>query len=405
MSTLTPEESPSLDANTLDSMLHHLLLIHLYRPFLKYTKTNTPLPPHVSPRKICTQAASAISKLLRIYKRSYGLRQVCNLVVYIAHTACTVHLLNLPEKNAQRDVIHGVRNLEEMAEGWLCARRTLRILDISASKWQVELPPEATAIFERTHAKWGSWGSWDQATSPSASADSPTPHVDSSVTSPSRFSPSEEQVPPAQRSNQAGPHHLPSMVGASMGPQYPPTEPVAVPIPTLRTAARAPGVHSQLEYAPEPTYLRPMSSMNYAMSAMASSGPSAPSPTPGPWYDTSGAGTGPAPATQMATQHSPTELKASPVSGLDATENLVEESQDWWSRNAAVLGLGMEGWSGPWNPEVPSHPSHLQYGYKSHLMQVGQQPSSVTTPEQQSHVSGGVAAGNRPPGFDEQWKG
>src|ERR1700745_775634 len=102
-------------------MFNQLLLIHLYRPFLKYTKTHPPLPSHVSPRKICIQAASAISKLMRMYKRTYGLKQICNIVVYIAHTACTIHLLNLPEKNAQRDVIHGLRNLEEMAECWLCA--------------------------------------------------------------------------------------------------------------------------------------------------------------------------------------------------------------------------------------------------------------------------------------------
>lgn len=398
------------DANAPGSMLHHLLLIHLYRPFLKYTKANTPLPSHVSPRKICTQAASAISKLLRIYKRMYGLRQICNIVVYIAHTACTIHILNLPEKNAQRDVIHGVRNLEEIAEGWLCARRTLRILDISASKWQVELPPEASAILERTHAKWGSWGSWDQTTSPSASADSPTANANSSVTSPSRFSPPGEQISPAQqRTNQLGAGHpVPSMMGVSMGPQYPSTTSMAAPIPTMRAAPRAPGVNSLLEFAPEPTYLRPMSSMNYPMPAMASSGPSAQSPSSGPWFDASGAGAGP--VSQMAGQSSPTELKASPVSALDATENLVEESQDWWSRNAAALGLGMEGWSGPWSPEVPGHPSHLQYGFKSHLMPVGQQPSSATTAEQQSQAAGGIpdenrTAENRPPGFDVRWKG
>lgn len=389
-------------------MLHHLLLIHLYRPFLKYTKTNTPLPSHVSPRKICTQAASAISKLLRVYKRTYGLRQICNIVVYIAHTACTIHILNLPEKNAQRDVIHGVRNLEEIAEGWLCARRTLRILDISASKWQIELPPEASVIFERTHAKWGSWGSWDQTTSPSASPELPTANANSSVTSPSGFSPPGEQISPSQhRSNPMGANPLPSIMGASMGRQYTSGTPVPAPITTMRTAHRASDL-AQLEFAPEPTYLRPLSSMHYPMSAITSSGPSAASPTSASWFDASGAGAGP--QTQMTTQHSPTELKASPVSTLDPTENLVEESQDWWSRNAAALGLGMEGWNGPFSPEVAGHPSHLPYGFKNHLMPVGQQPSSVTTPEQQSQVTGGMsgpdrAAENRPPGYDERWKG
>jgi hypothetical protein len=136
-------------------MFFQLLFIHLYRPFLKYTRTTSPLPSHVSPRKFCTQAAAAISKLFRLYKRTHGLRQICNIAVYIAHSACTIHLLNLPDKNARRDIIHGVKHLEEIGECWTCARRTLRILELSAEKWKVELPDEALASFARTRARWG----------------------------------------------------------------------------------------------------------------------------------------------------------------------------------------------------------------------------------------------------------
>ena len=138
-------------------MFFQLLYIHLFRPFLKYNPDNSPLPAHVSPRKLCTQAASTISKLLRLYKRSHGLRQICNICVYIAHSACTIHLLNLPEKNAKRDIIHGVKHLEEIAEGWLCARRTLGILSVLAKRWHVELPEEAAAVLSRTDAKFGPW--------------------------------------------------------------------------------------------------------------------------------------------------------------------------------------------------------------------------------------------------------
>src|SRR6266702_5697011 len=136
-------------------MFFQLLYIHLFRPFLKYNHATSPLPAHVSPRKLCTQAAAMISKLLRLYKRSHGLRQICNVVVYIAHSACTIHLLNLPEKNARRDIIHGVKHLEEIAEGWLCARRTLGILGVLAKKWSVDLPEEAAAVLARTEAKFG----------------------------------------------------------------------------------------------------------------------------------------------------------------------------------------------------------------------------------------------------------
>jgi hypothetical protein len=64
-------------------------------------------------------------------------------------------LLNLPEKNARRDITHGVKHLEEIAEGWLCARRTLGILSVLAERWKVELPEEAATVLARTDAKFG----------------------------------------------------------------------------------------------------------------------------------------------------------------------------------------------------------------------------------------------------------
>ncbi|KAL9596782.1 MAG: hypothetical protein Q9219_005572 [cf. Caloplaca sp. 3 TL-2023] len=135
-------------------MFYQLLFIHLFRPFLKYKQATSPLPAHVSPRKFCTHSAATISKLLRLYKRTYGLRQIVNLAVYITHTACTIHLLNLPEKNAVRDIVHGLKHLEEIAEGWLCAWKTLRILSISAGKWGIQLPEEAKKLLERTNRRF-----------------------------------------------------------------------------------------------------------------------------------------------------------------------------------------------------------------------------------------------------------
>src|SRR5271170_1383648 len=142
-------------------MFFQLLFIHLYRPFLKYTRATSPLPSHVSPRKFCAQAAGAISKLLRLYKRTYGLQQICNIAVYITHSACTIHLLSLPDKNAKRDIIHGVKHLEEIAESWLCARRTLSILSVLARKWHIEIPEDASAVLARTDAKYGTFSTAD----------------------------------------------------------------------------------------------------------------------------------------------------------------------------------------------------------------------------------------------------
>ncbi|KAJ5832216.1 Transcription factor [Penicillium riverlandense] len=323
-------------------MFYQLLFIHLYRPFLKYTKSSTPLPVHVSPRKICTQAASTISKLLRIYKRSYGLRQICNIVVYMAHTACTIHILNLPDKNAQRDIIHGLKNLEEIAEGWLCARRTLRILDISAHKWQAELPAEAVRIIERTHSAWGSWGSWDQPTSPSISDDSPAVNP---PTSPSRFN------PPVPLDSEIFTPAAPSgMATAAIPSQYPvttTTTTTTIP-PSIQQSIRASHhtLNTPLERAdlaaPEPTYLRPLPQVGYQFPALSASGPSsAPLGNPSAWYS--------AYIHPPNTTTTPTTSTASPATVFDGgTENLVEESQDWWSRNAATLGIGVETWGEGW---------------------------------------------------------
>ena len=136
-------------------MFFHLQYIHLFRPFLKYTPQTSPLPAHVSPRRICTANAGAISKLMRLYKKLYNLRQICNIAVYMVHSACTIHMLNLPEKTAKRDITHGVKHLEEIAEDWLCARRSLSILSVLARKWNIELPEEAATVLQRTDEKYG----------------------------------------------------------------------------------------------------------------------------------------------------------------------------------------------------------------------------------------------------------
>ncbi|CAM1511170.1 Fc.00g086830.m01.CDS01 [Cosmosporella sp. VM-42] len=147
-------------------MFFHLQYIHLFRPFLKYAPSASPLPPHVSPRRICTANAGAISKLLRLYKKLWNLRQICNIAVYMVHSACTIHLLNLPEKTARRDITHGLKHLEEIAEDWLCARRTLSILSVLARKWNCELPEDAAFVLQRADEKYGTY----------STSDVPSPH-------------------------------------------------------------------------------------------------------------------------------------------------------------------------------------------------------------------------------------
>ncbi|KAI0540782.1 fungal-specific transcription factor domain-containing protein [Xylaria digitata] len=164
-------------------MFFHLQYIHLFRPFLRYAPKASPLPPHVSPRRICTANAGAISKLMRLYKKIYNLRQICNIAVYMLHSACTIHLLNLPEKTARRDIIHGVKHLEEIAEDWICGRRTLSIISVLSRKWRVELPDEAAQVLQRTDERWGTFNT----------SDVPSPRSHILITTTTKNTPSPQQ--------------------------------------------------------------------------------------------------------------------------------------------------------------------------------------------------------------------
>ncbi|GLA36786.1 hypothetical protein AnigIFM63309_003221 [Aspergillus niger] len=384
---LRPQEG-QLPQALLMHMFYQLLLIHLYRPFLKYTKVNSPLPQHVSPRKLCTQAASAISKLLRMYKRTYGFKQICNVAVYMAHTALTVHLLNLPEKNAQRDVIHGLRHLEEMGESWLCARRTLRILEISANKWHVELPAEATATFEQTHAKWGSWGSWDQAISPPPSEESPpAPTMHHSVADPNsvlypqagRLMGSHEHGGPVMQSP-------PTSVG-SMGFSHTTGPPIPPSVSAVRAAQRS--LNVQLAQGatrlPEPTYLRPVTNAYNQFQPV-------PVAQQEVWY-------GPDEEQIRAFttgQNIPATTTSSPITPFDGPENLVEESQDWWSREPSAMTFGMDHWVPGWNPSISGRESDMRFG--NHYANVGQTSGAENSSRPTPTMRFGAPPGSANPG-------
>ncbi|CRG83977.1 Nitrogen assimilation transcription factor nirA [Talaromyces islandicus] len=319
-------------------MFYQLLFIHLYRPFLKYTKSTSPLPQHVSPRRLCSQAAAAISKLLRIYKRSYGLRQICNIAVYIVHSACTIHLLNLPDRNAKRDLIHGVRNLEEIAEGWLCARRTLRVLDVSANKWHIELPSEVVAVFERTHTKWGSWGSWDSETSPESLADTPP-----SVTTETHFQPQQQQ-PQQQRHqpvlrNGQGPYHHSAGGSFPQQPAFYPNVPQIQPTDG-HSFGNFNNPHMQVSLPNQQNYLavnQPYPSLSAVPKPM---------PSDSRWNTNNQD----ASCNNSNSSNSPVAVAGTPpmpvFNGLP--EQLMEENQDWWLRDQSSLALGLENWGEGW---------------------------------------------------------
>lgn len=285
-------------------MFFQLLYIHLFRPFLKYNPNNSPLPATVSPRKLCTSAAQSISKLLRLYKRSHGLRQICNIVVYIAHSAATIHLLNLPEKNAKRDITHGVKHLEEIAEGWLCARRTLGILSVLAERWNVELPEEAATVLARTDAKFGRY---DENASAKAAAAAAAPEPD--------------QV--AQRADTTSSPAFPSYsmpLSATSTTSFFDTQ--GLSLNSVSGGVGAPPPHRGSEARSLPP--NDSTAMTYAR---AQRDPATPASTVG--------------GTNTNTGHTSGD---SPSQLFGGVEQLIREGQDWWLRDQNQIAAGFENW-------------------------------------------------------------
>ena len=311
-------------------MFFQLLYIHLFRPFLKYNPDNSPLPPNVSPRKQCTQAAATISKLLRLYKRSHGLRQICNICVYIAHSACTIHLLNLPEKNAKRDIIHGIKHLEEIAEGWLCARRTLGILSVLAKRWKVELPEEAAAVLARTDEKFGPW---NEISTPKAARAEPVVITEA-----------QQPTSPAQKFS-------PSMQPYSMNiaDVATPNFPARTPASTSSAAAAAYVSHPQTTTS---SYAQPTSFFTRDPSSIPPTDlthtrlqrhPSDPLNHATPNH----AHTPATPASTQARQSldGMSSAGASPSQLFGGVDQLIREGQDWIFRDQTQLASGFDNWS------------------------------------------------------------
>jgi len=307
-------------------MFFQLLYIHLYRPFLRFTKSTSPLPVHVSPRKYCTQAASAISKLLRLYKRTHGLRQIINKVVYIAHTACTIHLLNLPDKNAKRDIVHGVKQLEEMGDCWTAARRTLRVLNLCAERWKIELPDEAQAAMTRTKARW----EWNE--------------PGTGQVSPDTFTTMTQQI--TMRS-------VPDMMAQNLQQQQQHIASQQPSLQLMRLHQEQLGLSEPVALSPSETAETRRSSGNFSLpprsaaDLIRNSGRIRPSMSltkeqQDAWN-----------ALQARMEAASAQQAANTVVGANASaqalfggvESLIGESQDWWYNDQRQLALGFDNWT------------------------------------------------------------
>ncbi|KAI6907439.1 Nitrogen assimilation transcription factor [Hortaea werneckii] len=216
-------------------MFFQLLFIHLFRPFLKYSQANSPLPQN-----------------------------------------------------------------EEIAEGWLAARRTLRILSVLARKWNVELPEEASTVLARTDAKFG-------------------PYIGEVGTPPAQRRDSQVSMNPSQFARAAlqDPSSLPPATTFFNNPTIP-----AVAIPA--SSSGAPVHESSHNFQQPPLNAADLRAQQY------------PSATTSP-------GQGPANA---FTNRQPTSTTSagSPSDMFGGIEQLLRDSNDWVYKDQAQWATGFENW-------------------------------------------------------------
>ena len=319
-------------------MFFQLLYIHLFRPFLKYSPDNSPLPPNVSPRKQCTQAAAMISKLLRLYKRSHGLRQICNICVYMAHSACTIHLLNLPDKNARRDMVHGTKHLEEIAEGWLCARRSLGILSVLAKRWKVELPEEAAAVLARTDERFGPW---NETSTPRAVRAEPTltPGGEHATSPTQQFSPSLQ--PHSSRPSSNGTFARPASSSHAAAAAAHVSH---LPRPSASSSSFA---HASESFTRDPSSIPPVDLAHPRLQRHPSDPTNHTSPNSNTATTASGHNNAATPASTQARQSldGGSSVGASPSHMFGGVDQLLREGQDWIFRDQTQLACGFDNWA------------------------------------------------------------
>lgn len=243
-----------------------------------------------------------ISKLMRLYKRSHGLRQICNIAVYIAHSACTIHLLNLPDKHARRDIVHGVKHLEEIAEGWLCARRTLGILSKLARKWNVDLPEDAAVVLARTEAKFGPFHG--EASSPSSQRRQSVPASPSQLAR--QHLPQNPTAAAPESSAKADSRPGPAQIHSTMS----------------GTVTSPPDLVAQQKYPIESNAIQAQR------------------------YQPVAAATPVTPQFRQWSTQTRHQEGTSPTGMFGGVEQLIRDSQDWTYRDQAQLATGFENWSG-----------------------------------------------------------
>jgi len=163
-------------------MYYHFAILLLFRPLIKLRLIGS----LVTPRDVCSQAADAISSLLRSYSQLYTLRRTPSFVPYFVLTSSIMHLAigatfsktgsaagdgeqmtPSVEPRVAEAIRSGIADLTEMAPCHFFAEQALNILRYLAKKWRIDV--EVTPMDEGEELNQGK-GNFENLTRPVASS-------------------------------------------------------------------------------------------------------------------------------------------------------------------------------------------------------------------------------------------
>jgi hypothetical protein len=147
-------------------MYYHFAILLLFRPLIKLRIIGS----SISPRDVCSQAADAITGLLRSYAQLYTLRRTPSFVPYFVLTSSIMHLAIAAagassQSSKSGDIAQsgqgargpaalaphvidalsrGIADLTEMAPCHHFAEQALNILTFLAKKWNIDVEIKAT---------------------------------------------------------------------------------------------------------------------------------------------------------------------------------------------------------------------------------------------------------------------
>ncbi|KAH7333527.1 fungal-specific transcription factor domain-containing protein [Rhexocercosporidium sp. MPI-PUGE-AT-0058] len=132
-------------------LYYHFAILILFRPFVRPGITTA----DVSPRHVCTQAANAISAIIRSYSNLYTLRRTPSFVPYVVFSSSIFHLAIVREDqlstHSRGQLIQSISDLKEMSSCHGFAARALDILRFLASLWEGDEPTKPLSRLFHPH--------------------------------------------------------------------------------------------------------------------------------------------------------------------------------------------------------------------------------------------------------------